>query len=433
MKFENSLAFAKQRDKADPLKSFRNLFHFPKRGKKQALYLNGNSLGLQPKSAEKFVQEELKNWADLGVEGHFFSRWPWLYYHHFSKKALSQIVGAKPLEVVAMNQLTVNLHLLLISFYRPTPTSFKIITEAGAFSSDQYALESQARFHGYDPDNAIVELAPRPGEYTLRTEDILESIQRNASQLALVIFGAVQYYSGQFFNIPAITKAAHQAGAAAGFDLAHAIGNVPLQLHKDDVDFAAWCSYKYLNSGPGGVGGVFIHEKHANNFMIPRLAGWWGHHEKERFKMLKGFQAMPGADGWQVSNFPVISGAVQLASLEIFQQAGMRALRKKSVLLTGFLEYLISGLSPDFFEIITPLDPAQHGCQLSLLIKKNGEKIVKALASNGIMVDWRNSEQGGVLRVAPVPLYNTFEDVFRFATVFKSLLLKGSKNPPHRI
>lgn len=418
MKFENSIAFAKKLDRLDKLKSFRSKFHLPKIDGHQTIYLTGNSLGLQPKITKKFVDEELSDWASLGVEGHFHAKRPWLHYHKFSKKALAKLTGAKPTEVVAMNQLTVNLHLMMATFYRPTATRFKILTEAGAFSSDQYAFESQLKFHNIDPENGLIELKPRPNEYTLRTEDILKSIQEQGDQLALVIFGAVQYYSGQFFNIKAITGAGHRVGAKVGFDLAHAIGNVPLSLHKHDVDFAVWCSYKYLNSGPGGIAGAFVHERHANEPGLARLAGWWGHQEKERFKMKKGFVAMPGADGWQVSNFPVLSGAAHLASLRIFEEAGMKNLRKKSVLLTGFMEYLLKSTEghSEKFVIITNSNAGERGCQLSILMKKNGQKVFASLTKAGVLADWRDP---AVIRVALVPLYNTFEEVFRFVEIFR--------------
>jgi kynureninase len=419
--FESTISFAKKLDQNDPLKSFRKQFHLPKINGKTALYFTGNSLGLQPIAAKKFIMEELTDWAALGVEGHVHAKRPWLYYHKFSKKTLAKLVGAKPIEVVAMNQLTVNLHLMMASFYRPTKQRFKIITEAGAFSSDQYAFESQLKFHGLDPETTLIELAPRKGEFTLRTADILQAIEENKEQVALVIFGAVQYYSGQFFEIKKITKAAHDAGAYAGFDLAHAIGNVPLQLHKDQVDFAVWCSYKYLNSGPGGVAGAFVHERHANDSSLPRLAGWWGHHEKDRFQMKKGFIPMPGADGWQLSNFPVLSGAALLASLQVFEKAGIKNLRKKSVLLTGYLEFLLNQIDNSItpFSVITPDDPKQRGCQLSILMHQNGKSVFQKLTRAGIIADWR---EPGVIRVAPVPLYNRFEDVFEFVKIFKAAL-----------
>jgi len=421
MKLENSLRFAKTLDRQDPLRKFRNRFHHPVIKGKSVIYFTGNSLGLQPKATQKFVEAELNDWARFGVEGHFHARRPWLYYHHFSKSSLANIVGAKPTEVVTMNQLTVNLHLMMVSFYRPTQKRFKIIAEAGAFSSDQYALESQIKFHGLDPATALVELKPRQGEFTLRTEDIVAAIRHHAEELALVILGAVQYYSGQFFDIKAITEAGHQAGAIVGFDLAHAAGNVPLSLHDDGVDFAVWCSYKYLNSGPGGVAGAFVHERHATNFSLPRFAGWWGHQEKERFQMKKGFKPMNGVDGWQLSNFPVISGAAHLASLQIFQEAGMKALRKKSTALTAFLEFLLKQIDPKevFFKIITPTDGNQRGCQLSILCKKNGRSIFERITKSGVIADWREPD---VIRVAPVPLYNTFEEVFLFSEILKKSL-----------
>ncbi|MFN4946269.1 MAG: kynureninase, partial [Chryseotalea sp.] len=321
-------------DKRDSLKKFRKQFYIPKMKGKEVVYFTGNSLGLQPLSTQKFIQQELKDWATLGVEAHLHAKRPWLYYHHFSKKSLAKLVGAKPAEVVAMNQLTVNLHLMLTTFYRPTATRYKIIAEAGAFSSDQYAFESQLNLHGLNPETSLIELKPREGEDVLRTSDIVAAIKEQGDALALVMIGAVQYYTGQLFDIKKITQAAHEVGAYAGFDCAHAIGNVPLQLHKHNVDFAVWCSYKYLNSGAGGVAGVFVHEKHHNS-NLPRMGGWWGHHEKERFQMKKGFVPMPGADGWQLSNFPVLQGAAHLASLQIFDEAGIQNLRKKSEQLTG--------------------------------------------------------------------------------------------------
>lgn len=421
MKFLNTQPFAKQLDRSDSLKDFRSLFNIPKVKGKTSIYFTGNSLGLQPKTTKKYVIEELEDWADLGVEGHIHSRRPWLYYHKFSKKGLAALTGAKPTEVVAMNHLTVNLHLMLVSFYRPTASRFKIITEAGAFPSDQYALESQTKLHGLKPEEAIIELMPRDGEVSLRTEDILTTIEKHADQLALVIIGCVQYYSGQLFNIKKITEAGHKAGAMVGFDLAHGIGNVPFTLHKDDVDFAVWCGYKYLNSGPGAVAGAFVHERHATNFDLPRFAGWWGHNEQERFQMKKGFKPMNGVDGWQLSNFPILPGAAQLASLEIFQQAGIKNLRKKSLLLTGYLEFLLNDIKSDSFKILTTTKKEERGCQLSIYMNKNGKKVFDTITKAGVIADWR---EPNVIRVAPVPLYNTFEEVFRFAEIFKKALAK---------
>lgn len=427
MEFKNTLQFARSMDRNDPLRKYRNEFHIPKIDDKPAIYFTGNSLGLQPKTTKTYIREELEDWAKLGVEGHVHSRRPWVRYQNFSKKALASLVGGKPIEVVAMNQLTVNLHLLLLSFYRPTAQRFKIITERGAFSSDQYAFESQLKIHGLNPEQALIEIAPREGETYLRTEDIVALIGEHRENIALVIFGGVQYYSGQFFDIKAITEAGHAAGAYVAFDLAHAIGNVPLQLHKHNVDFAVWCSYKYLNSGPGGIAGAFVHEKHASNFAIPRLAGWWGHDEKERFMMLKGFKPMPGVDGWQLSNHPVLSSAAHLASLEIFQAAGIKNLRAKSIQLTGYLQYLLNEIDPTekFFKVLTPRNPLHRGCQLSLFMKNHGMKVFKGLGVAGVVADWR---EPAVIRVAPVPLYNTFEEVFQFAEIFKALVYKFNKN-----
>jgi kynureninase len=417
MNFETSLAFARKLDRQDSLRSFRNKFHLPKIKGKTAIYLAGNSLGLQPKKTEVILKQELNDWASLGVEGHLHAKRPWLYYHHLFRKGLASLTGARETEVVAMNQLTINLHLLLTSFYRPDGQRFKIIAENGAFSSDQYALESQMRLHKLDPATTLIELAPRSGDTWLRTEDIAASIQQHGPQLSLVLLSGVQYYSGQRFDIRSITAAGHEAGATVGFDLAHAIGNVPLSLHNDGVDFAVWCGYKYLNSGPGGIAGAFVHERHATSFHLDRLAGWWGHQEDERFEMKKGFKPMAGADGWQVSNFPVFSGAPLLASLDIFKEAGINNLRKKSIKLTGFAEFLLHASDPSNknFSIITPSDPEQRGCQLSILMHRDGRKVFDAITRAGVICDWR---EPNVIRIAPVPLYNSYEEVFRFAEIF---------------
>lgn len=423
MNYFASLSFARSLDRQDALKLFRSQFHLPKVKGKTAIYLTGNSLGLQPKSTKRFIEQELKDWAELGVEGHLHAKRPWLYYHKFTKKALAQIVGAKPSEVVAMNQLTVNLHLMMVSFYQPTNKRYKLIVEAGAFSSDQYAFESQLKFHKLNPTEALIELKPREGEHTLRTEDIVNTITAHGDSVALVLLGGVQYYTGQFFDIKKITTAAHAVGAYAGFDCAHAAGNVVLDLHKNDVDFAVWCSYKYLNSGAGGIAGAFVHERHAQNKELPRFAGWWGHQEGERFQMKKGYIPMEGVDGWQVSNFPVLSGAAHLASLEIFQKAGIKNLRNKSIELTNYLDFLLTQLDPTekHFTILTPRKSKDRGCQLSIFMKKDGKKIFDKLTKAGVIADWR---EPGVIRAAPVPLYNTFEDVFIFSELFKKALSK---------
>lgn len=421
MQFQNTRAFAKEKDAEDPLAEFRKKFHIPSIGGKPAIYLTGNSLGLQPKSVKNIVLEDLEDWSKLGVEGHVHARRPWVDYHKLTKEALGEITGAKPSEVVAMNQLTVNLHLLLVTFFKPTNVRYKVLTEGGAFSSDQYVLESQLRFHGVNPDDALIEVRPREGETYLRTDDILHAIRDNADQLALILIGGVQYYTGQFFDIPRITEAGHRAGAVVGFDLAHAVGNVLLNLHDDNVDFAAWCSYKYLNSGPGAIAGVFVHERHGNNPDLHRFAGWWGHNEAERFKMQKGFSPMPGVDGWQLSNHPILLGAAHLAALQIIQEAGMQNLRKKSEHLTGYLEFVLNSADPDhnFFHLLTPTDKNERGCQLSLFMKAHGRAIFETFGKSGVIADWREPD---VIRLAPTPLYNTFEEVFRFGQIFAKAL-----------
>jgi len=421
IKYENSLRFAKQLDKDDALREFRGMYHIPVANGKKAIYLIGNSLGLQPRSTKSIILEELQDWATLAGEGHVRARRPWVQYHKLSKKYLAAITGAKPSEVVAMNQLTVNLHLMMVSFYRPTKQRYKIITEAGAFSSDQYAVESQLKYHNIDLQDALIEVAPREGEFAIRTEDIISAIEQHRESLALVLIGGVQYYTGQFFNLKKITDATHAAGAIAGFDLAHAVGNVPLNLHDDEADFAVWCSYKYLNSGPGAIAGAFVHERHANNFTLPRFAGWWGHDEEERFQMKKGFKPMSGIDGWQLSNVPILQAAAHLSALELFQKAGMKRLRRKSVMLTGYLYYLLKQMDPagERFSIITPENPEERGCQLSLFIKNNGKTVFRKLIKAGVIADWREPD---VIRVAPTPMYNTFEEVFRFGEIFRKLI-----------
>lgn len=421
MLFQNTLQFARAMDRRDPLRSFRKRFHIPRKDGKPGIYFAGNSLGLQPKAVKEEILAELEDWARLGVEGHVHARRPWMYYHKFSKKALARITGAKPSEVVAMNHLTVNLHLLMVSFFRPDRKRYAIMAEAGAFPSDQYALESQLKFHGIEPDEGLIELKPRAGEYCLRTEDIILQIEENRHRLALVLFGGVQYYTGQRFDLRGIAKAGHDAGAVVGVDLAHAIGNVPLKLHDDGIDFAVWCSYKYLNSGPGAVAGAFIHERHGRDIGLPRFAGWWGHDEHERFLMKQGFKPMPGADGWQLSNHPVLPAAAHLAALSVFEDAGMSNIRRKSELLTGYLEFILNRIDPGQrkFRIITPADPKQRGCQLSILMKENGKRIFSRIVKAGVIADWR---EPGVIRVAPVPLYNTFEEVFQFGRIFQEAI-----------
>ncbi|SFQ27396.1 kynureninase [Hymenobacter arizonensis] len=405
---------AAQLDAADPLAAFRQEFHIPPGPDGQpCAYLCGNSLGLQPKAARAAVEQEFDAWERLGVEGHFHGTSPWMHYHETLAAGSAALVGARPIEVVVMNNLTVNLHLLLVSFYRPTATRYKILMEGGAFPSDQYAIESQARLHGLDPAEVIVELVPRPGEHTLRTEDIEATIKELGDSLATVLIGGVNYYTGQAFDMVAITRAGHAVGALVGFDLAHAAGNLEMHLHDWDVDFACWCSYKYLNSGPGGASGVFVHERFAHRPDLVRLAGWWGHDPSDRFQMKKGFRPMAGAAGWQLSNAQIFPMAIHRASLDLVERAGgMAALRRKSEQLTAYLEARIHelGLPTSQLEIITPTDPAQRGCQLSILVHQRGRELFDYLASQGIIADWR---EPNVIRLAPVPLYNSFEDVRR--------------------
>lgn len=413
MKFKNSPDFARALDKKDPLKKYRKLFYIPRVNGKESIYLCGNSLGLQPKTVEKELKAELKDWRKLGVEGHHHAKRPWLYYHHFFSKSIARLVGAKPEEVVVMNQLTVNLNLLLISFYRPQGKKTKILIEADEFPSDYYAFEQQIKLHGLKPEDCIVEIMPRKGEVTLRTEDILAKLEEHKDELALVMLSAVNYYTGQFFDLKTIATAAQKHGITFGVDLAHAIGNVELKLSEWKIDFATWCSYKYLNSGPGGVSGVYVNDKYANRLDLPRLAGWWGNDEKTRFKMRdnKHFVPQHGAAGWQISNAPVLSMAAHRASLDIFDAVGMKALRRKSEVLTAYLAFLIGEVN-DQFRIITPTDPNQRGCQLSIQTLGDGKKLFKKITKAGVIADWRDPD---VIRVAPVPLYNSFEDVYRFA------------------
>lgn len=414
MIFENNLAFARNLDQQDPLRELRNEFLFPQQNGKPFIYLCGNSLGLQPKTARLHIGQQLDNWHNLAVEGWFEGKSPWMFYHKALKELMAPIVGANPQEVCPMNTLTVNLHLLMVSFYRPSGKRFKIIMEAGAFPSDQYAIESQVRFHGYDPKEAIIEVSPKAGEHTLRTADIVEAIASQGDEIALVLFGGVNYFTGQWYDMPAITEAGHAAGAIVGFDLAHAAGNVPLQLHNWDVDFACWCSYKYQNSGPGGISAIFVHEQHFQDQSINRFAGWWGYQEQERFKMTKGFVPEAGADGWQVSCTQVIPMSLYYASLRIFEKAGfVGPLREKSKKLTAYLFYIIDqvnkSLGEEQYQIITPATEADRGAQVSIVARHKAKAVFEALMANNVLGDWR---EPNVIRLSPVPLYNSFEDVF---------------------
>lgn len=419
MNMEYSLAYAQQQDAIDPLRQYRDRFYFPQHEGQDVLYFTGNSLGLQPKSVRAHMEQELKDWAEFGVEGHFKATNPWMHYHKRFSEQAAAIVGAQPQEVVLMNTLTVNLHFLMVSFYRPTPQRYKIMVEGHLFPSDHYAVESQLKYHGFDPADGLIELLPREGGHTLRQEDIEAAIEEAGDQLALIMIGGVNYYTGQFFDLPAITQKGHAVGAIVGFDCAHAAGNVPLQLHDWDVDFAAWCTYKYLNSGPGSVSGVFIHDKNLHNPDIPRFNGWWGYKEETRFKMEKGFVPMEGAAAWQNSNAPVFNMVAHKASLDIFSEVRMDKLREKSLALTAYLEYCIHAVNDTHdlgLEIITPSNPNHRGCQLSILTGADGEQLFHRLESQGVIADWRHPN---VIRVAPVPLYNRFEDAFRFAELLK--------------
>ncbi len=427
MHYEPTLEFANAQDAADPLKGYRERFHLPSLGTDELVYFTGHSLGLQPKTVRAAVELELDDWAKYGVEGHFHATHPWYSYHERLTPPMAGIVGAKESEVVCMNSLTTNIHLLFVSFYRPTKTRFKILSEAKMFPSDRYLLETQVRFHGFDPDDAIIEVAPRDGEWLIRDEDILEAIDANAGELAMLFFGGVNYFTGQLFDMPRLTKAAHDVGAVAGFDLAHAAGNVPLALHDWDVDFAAWCSYKYLNSSPGNVGAIFVHERHGKSFDLPRFGGWWGHDKETRFQMKPGFQPMAGAEGWQLSNVPILGMSAMKASLDVFAEAGMSALRDKSEKLTGYLEYTIDRLADEFpdaeISIITPRDPARRGCQISMDVAGRERALFDDMIAAGLIVDFR---EPCIIRMAPVPLYNSFEDVFTFGRIVRRLLAKGA-------
>ena len=413
---ENTLSYAQQQDANDSLRAYRERFFVPTFHQNPVRYFTGNSLGLQPKTVGSYIQQELDDWAKWGVEGHFHGKRPWFSYHENLTDKIAKVVGALPEEVVVTHSLTTNLHLLMVSFFVPQGKRKKIICEAKAFPSDQYALESQIKFHGLDLATDLVEIAPREGEHLINEEDILAKIAEVGDELALVMIGGVNYYSGQLFDMKKITEAAHAVGAIAGFDLAHAAGNIHLKLHDWGVDFAAWCSYKYLNSSPGGVSGMFVHQRHANRPELPRFAGWWGHDKSVRFLMEPGFQPMPGAEGWQLSNAPVLGMAAHLASLDIFDEVGMEKLCEKRDQLTAYLEFIIDSISEKHkdlctFEIITPRNKSQRGAQLSMLVHGKGKAIFDKLSDAGVVADWR---EPNVIRLAPVPLYNSFEDVYYF-------------------
>jgi kynureninase len=414
-----TLEGAKKLDAQDNLKLYRSQFHMPLQKNGEAhIYLCGNSLGLQPKQTKDYIQQELNDWAKLGVEGHFEAKNPWLPYHEFLTETMAKLVGAKPIEVVVMNTLSVNLHLMMASFYRPTKDRYKILMESDAFPSDRYAIESQLKFHGFQ--DGLIELKPRNGEVLLRHEDIEKCVEEQGDEIALILIGCPNYYTGQVFNIKRIAELGHEKGCLVGIDLAHGVGNLKLELHDSGIDFAVWCTYKYLNSGPGSVGSCFVHERHARSFDLPRFAGWWGHNKETRFDMRDDFDPMPGAEGWQLSNPPILSLAAIRASLSIFEEVGMDQLRKKSLQLTGYLEELLTMILGDSIEIITPQNQEERGCQLSLRIKfKSGKAIFEAITKKGVIADWREPD---VIRIAPVPLYNSFEDVYHFVMILKQVL-----------
>ncbi len=415
--FENSIDFAQRHDEIDELRSFRENFYIPKDEEgKEKIYLCGNSLGLQPKAVEKIIFQELEDWQRLGVRGHMNARNPWVTYEELLTEPLAKIVGAKKNEVVAMNTLSVNLHLMMVSFYRPTKERYKIVIEENAFPSDQYAVKSQIKYHGFDTADGLIIIKPREGETIIRQEDINKLIEKEGDSISLCMLSGVNYYTGQFFNMKEITAKAHQKGCIVGFDLAHAVGNINLKLHDWNLDFAIWCSYKYLNGGPGAVGGCFVHERHANDESLPRFAGWWGHNKERRFLMEPDFDPIEGAEGWQLSNVPIFSTAPLVESLKIFNETSMAELNDKSTQLTGYLEFLINDIPTDRISIITPSDQSERGCQLSIRVKKADKNLYDQITEKGVICDWREPD---VIRVAPTPLYNSFEDVFRFANLLK--------------
>lgn len=425
MIFENSREFAQSLDAKDELRKYRDEFCFPHVNGKQVIYFTGNSLGLQPKRTKAYVDEVMNDWANLAVEGHFYADKPWWDYQERFAAPLSEIVGAKPTEVGVMNTLTVNLHLLMVSFYNPTPKKYKIICEEKAFPSDQYMFQSQVKFHGYDPKDAIVEIKRREGEANIRLEDVLSKIDEVGNELALVLIGGVNYYTGQVFDMKTITEAGHKQGAYVGWDLAHAAGNIKLALHDWNVDFAAWCSYKYMNSGPGNASGFFVHEKHHNDKELNRFAGWYGHNKERRFKMEPDFDPVHGADGWQISNLPILSLAPYLASVEMFAEVGMDKLIAKRNLITSYLEFILHEIDKELegadFEIITPSNPEERGCQLSVYLHGQGRELFDRLMKNGVITDWR---EPNVIRLAPAPFYCSFEDMYEFGQILKRLILE---------
>lgn len=420
MNYQNTLDYAKQLDQKDPLSFVRKEFHIPTDADgNEWLYFTGNSLGLQPKATQGAIQQELNDWAKYGVEGHFEAANPWMPYHEFLTENMAKIVGAKPIEVVVMNTLTTNLHLLMVSFYQPTKNKYKIVIESDAFPSDRYAVQSQLEFHGFDAKEGLIEWKPREGEELLRMEDLETILKEQGDEIALLMIGGVNYYTGQYLDIKKIAELGHAKDCIVGIDLAHGAGNIQPNLHDSGVDFAAWCTYKYLNSGPGSLAGLFVHERHANNRDLPRFSGWWNHNKETRFNMRQPFDVMSGAEGWQLSNPPILSMAAIKASLDLFAKVGMDALREKSEKLTGYFEFLINQIDSESIKIITPSNPKERGCQLSIQVQNADKSLHEKLTANNIITDWREPD---VIRCAPVPMYNSFEDVYRMVEILKSLL-----------
>ena len=421
IKFETSFDFAIKMDQNDELKSYRDSFHFPvdSNGNK-ILYFTGNSLGLQPKTTKEAVEQELDDWANFAVEGHFKAKNPWMPYHELLTNDMAKLVGAQPEAVVIMNSLTANLHFLMISFYNPTKKRFKILIESDAFPSDRFAVKSQLKLHGFDPKNDLIEWSPRTNENLLRIEDLKEIIKKNGDEIALILVGGVNYYTGQLLDLKKIAQIGHSKGCKVGIDLAHGVGNVNLKLHESGIDFAAWCTYKYLNSGPGSLGGIFVNNKHKKNKSLKRLTGWWGQNKSKRFKMREELDISNGAEGWQLSNPAILSMAAIKASLELFRKVGMNKLRMKSIKLTGYLEYLILQMNNKNIDIITPKDPNQRGCQLSIKLNNSNKSLHKNLRLNNVITDWRDPN---VIRCAPVPFYNSYQDVYNFVKILRKLLL----------
>ena len=418
--FKLGIEYAKDQDLRDPLAHYRNKFHIPINSEgDEWLYFTGNSLGLQPKETKNHIKQELDDWANLGVEGHFEAKNPWMPYHEFLTETMARIVGAKPIEVVIMNTLTTNLHLLMVSFYQPTKLKHKILIESDAFPSDRYAVETQLKFHGFDPSDSLIEWSPRKGETLLNIDDLESILESQGEEIALLLIGGVNYYTGQYLDLKKISKLGHEKGCKVGIDLAHGVGNIQPNLHESGVDFAAWCTYKYMNSGPGSLGGIFVHERYANDQTLKRFAGWWSQNKATRFNMRQPLDIIPGAEGWQLSNPPILSMAAIKASLEMFNEVGMNALIKKSRLLTGYLEYLILELNNENISIITPRDPEQRGCQLSIQVKNANKSLHTKLTEAHVITDWRTPD---VIRCAPVPFYNSFEDVFKMVEQLKKIL-----------